>query len=112
MLLLDLGNLSELGLQNRIRLVRKRRRLTLQQVGAATGLNHGTVSRLERGEMRLDEHYLGLLARALEVDPVELLTDAPVPKTDTQAELFRTITELGDDSAAALLAAAKAMRKG
>lgn len=112
MLLLDLGDLSELGLQNRIRLVRKRRRMTLKQVAEAIGVNHGTVSRLERGEMRLDEHYLGLLARALGVDPVELLTDAPVPKTETQAELFRTITELGDESAAALLAAAKAMRKG
>lgn len=112
MLRLDLWDLGSLGLQNRIRAVRKRRGMTLKKVSAAIGINHGTLSRLERGEMRLDDNYLDLIARALEVDPVELLTDTPVARNETQAELFRTIAELPEDSAAALLAAAKAMRKG
>ena len=112
MLRIEFEDLGSLGLQNRIRAVRKRRGMTLKEVGAAIGVSHGTISRIERGEMRLDDNYLDLIARALGCEPVELLTDTPVAKTETQAELFRTIAELPDDSAAALLAAASAMRKG
>ena len=83
-----------------------------REVAADSSARERESARIERGEMRLDDNYLDLIARALGCEPVELLTDTPVAKTETQAELFRTIAELPDDSAAALLAAASAMRKG
>ena len=49
--------------------------MTLEQLAAATGSNHTTISRLETGKRRLTKEWMLRLARVLECDPAEFLVD-------------------------------------
>lgn len=60
---------------NRIRAVRERRSMTQQDVAKAAATTHGTVGKLERGELQLKVHQLLAFARALKCDPARLLPD-------------------------------------
>lgn len=97
--------------QNRIRAVRKSKRLSLDAVAERMGVDQSTVGRLERSKIKLTDEYLTALADAIGCHPVELLTDVPLASTDAQAEILRTMAGLDEKAVAALLATAKAMAK-
>lgn len=58
---------------NRIREVRKQRKLTLAQLSKLIGCSLNMAGQLERGERRLSDKWLYPLATALNVSPAELL---------------------------------------
>lgn len=60
-----------------IRLVRKRKGMTLSDLGAKTGLAVSTLSKLEKGRSSLSYDKLMLLSQGLDVDMSELLNSAP-----------------------------------
>lgn len=64
-------------MSSQIELVRKRRGLSRQAVADRVGTSMQTIYRLERGEQRVTTDWLERLAGALDVEPAELLGDAP-----------------------------------
>lgn len=66
---------------NRIRKLREARGLTQTQLGAAIGTTHGTISKLERGELELKADQVRRLARAMRVHPGELFEELPAPRS-------------------------------
>lgn len=61
---------------NRIGELRKVRKLTQQQLADAVGSHWITISKLERGVMRLSDEWRGAIAKALGVDEWELIVGA------------------------------------
>jgi len=62
---------------NRLRMKREELTLTLEEAAALSGVNRGTLSRLERDEQRLDAYYLRLLATAYKCTLDELTPEDP-----------------------------------
>jgi transcriptional regulator with XRE-family HTH domain len=60
-----------------VRLLRKRRGLTLSELSATTGLAVSTLSKLENGHLALSYDKLMLLSEALGVDMAQLLDSTP-----------------------------------
>jgi transcriptional regulator with XRE-family HTH domain len=61
---------------NRIRPLRLARKLTLEQVAERIGTSVQQLSRLEKGERRLNEDWMRLIATALGVGPADLFADS------------------------------------
>lgn len=100
------------GLSNRIRAVRKARGLSLQEVAAKLGVEHTTISRLERGEMKITGEYLASLSAALECSPVELIADlGDVARNDREREALELMRSMEPQAAAAWLATGGFVRK-
>ncbi len=74
-------SLAPAALGNRLRALRRKRHLTLEQVAGATGLNRGYLSRLENGEKSPSIATTLKLAKALEV-PTAALFGEVVEETD------------------------------
>ena len=74
-------SLAPAALGNRLRALRRKRHLTLEQVAEATGLNRGYLSRLENGEKSPSIATTLKLAKALEV-PTAALFGEVVEETD------------------------------
>jgi phage repressor protein C with HTH and peptisase S24 domain len=74
---------------NRIREWRRRRDLTLEQLGMILGTSNQQISRLEKGERRLTVDWLLRIAKALQVEPDELLdpNDRPGIRTPIEQEV-------------------------
>lgn len=66
--------------ENRIRVLRIEREMTIEQLAEATGLSVSYVSRLENGERNLSLRNLNLFAHAFSVDPKELLANVEEKK--------------------------------
>lgn len=98
-----------LGLRNRIRELRRERKMSQERLAELRGVTHGTISRLEKGGIKVTDHYLRLLSAAFGVPPVQVLSDDPLPKTDRQRELARLVQDLPDSATDALIATARAM---
>lgn len=69
----------DLRVRRRLRELRSRRGLTLQQVAERASIDESTLSRLEAGRRRLALDHIPPLAAALGVSADELLGSAPVP---------------------------------
>jgi transcriptional regulator with XRE-family HTH domain len=63
----------------RVRAFRSRLGLTQEQLGAAAGLHRTYVGGVERGERNVSLMNILKLAKALQVDPAELVTALPDP---------------------------------
>lgn len=61
---------------SRLRTLRESQGRSLADVAKAAGMTHSTLSRLERGEMRLKDFQLSLLADALGVTAAEVVSEA------------------------------------
>lgn len=66
---------------------RKARGLTLIELGKLAGVDHGNLSKLERGIFPYSQVLLEKLADALGVTPAILLAFSPDEVTDVQAEI-------------------------
>lgn len=66
-------------LPNNIRFHRKRKGKTLAELGDAIGLSAQFLGMLERGERHLTDRYRVSIARALDVDPVDLFLPDETP---------------------------------
>jgi len=67
----DSDILKELG--DRVRLFRKKKDWTLEDLALESGLHPSSISQVERGERNLTLKNLSRLAEGLEVDPYQLL---------------------------------------
>ena len=74
-------SLAPAALGSRLRALRRKRHLTLEQLAGATGLNRGYLSRLENGEKSPSIATTLKLAKALEVPTAALFGEA-VEETD------------------------------
>ncbi|GEM_PF-2462699 len=73
--------------QEKLKSLRKERKLTTYELGQLCGMPQSTVSKLENGKRRLDLKALTKLAKALNVNVNELLEDEKeVEKTSTQID--------------------------
>lgn len=100
-----------LMLKNRIRELRKRQHMSIETLAEKCGVTHPTISRLEAGKIKLTDVYLDSISKALGVEPIELLTDVPVPRGERQQELVRLLIDLPDSATDALIASARAMSR-
>lgn len=75
-------------LGQRVRAVRKQRRMTLEQLASATNLSKSHLSRFERGEKTVSVAALIRLAQALKTSTAALLGEA----TSSNEPLFHRIT--------------------
>lgn len=87
------------GYGERVRAARLERRLTLQALGALTGLDRTTLSRIERGERRPTYDTQDKLRAVLGVEPERRPTsgtsDAP-PPSDQFAAMLATVNRLAE----------------
>ena len=84
---------------NRIKELRKKKKLTQQELGKLVGLDYTHIGRIENGERTLDVEYLEIFAKALGVKPYELLPKEWQPQEITEEEkqlleLFRKKTNI------------------
>lgn len=85
---------------NRIAELRKARNMTQQQLADAVGSHWITISKLERGVMRLSDEWRGLIAKALGVDQWELVIGIrPLPTIHVEGWIEEGGTVQGFDEA-------------
>ena len=65
-------------MENRIRILRKERGLTQEEVAELVGTSFGTVSKLETGRRRLTSDWIARFAKAFDVPPTDIITE-PLP---------------------------------
>ena len=63
----------------RLRLARRRARLSQAELGRLTGMNRTSITNIEGGRQRIPLHLLITFATALDVEPMELLPGGPPP---------------------------------
>ena len=89
--------MGENDVGRRIREVRAWRGLSLRATAELTGITHGYLAQLERGEKPVkNRQLLEALARTLRVSPVEFLADAYGPPVEPATEAFTAMAELAD----------------
>ncbi len=89
--------MSENDVGRRIREVRAWRGLSLRATAELSGITHGYLAQLERGEKPVkNRQLLEALARTLRVSPVEFLADAYGPPVEPATETFTVMAELAD----------------
>ncbi|MBP2301538.1 helix-turn-helix domain-containing protein [Azospirillum picis] len=69
---------------NRMKELREARGLSLQALADAVNSSPQQMNRLERGERRLSDHWMALIAPVLGVEPWELLPGAPPRATSDE----------------------------
>lgn len=74
----------------RIREIRERQGLTVTDLAAKVGVSIAHMSQVERGVKNLNNHLLERIARALGVEPYELITSNT--GTDALAEIASALT--------------------
>ena len=84
----DLGTVLT-GVGPRLRALRKRRGVTLEQLGERTGISVSTLSRLESGGRKPTLELLLRLARAHEVPLDQLINDATTTDPRVRSEPMR-----------------------
>ncbi|MGM5020213.1 helix-turn-helix domain-containing protein [Tardiphaga sp. 367_B4_N1_1] len=86
---------------NNIASIRKRLRMTQQQLADALGVHWITVSKIERGKMRLTTEWMTKIAKVLGVGPAALLTGKALTEVPLTKEISfgRTLSEYNGDHA-------------
>ncbi|HEY9218876.1 MAG TPA: helix-turn-helix domain-containing protein [Phenylobacterium sp.] len=85
---------------HRIRLIRKEKRLSQEQLGSAVALTFQQIQKYERGANRVSASKLVEIAEALQVAPEALLparapgAGAPYPKLDLDPDSYRLAQKL------------------
>jgi transcriptional regulator with XRE-family HTH domain len=79
-------------MESRIKEIRKLRKMTQQELADKVGISQAHIARLEKNERGLDIDVLPLFAKALDVEPWELLPKEMQPDiTPEEAEILRAI---------------------
>ena len=66
--------------KNRVREVRKLRKMTIQELADKIGRGFSTIQKLDAGTVDLDTYWMRLLSKALNCEPWELLPKDMQPK--------------------------------
>lgn len=94
---------------NRIRYWRKIRKLTQEELGEQTGLQKQQISRLETGERHVYLHRLRSIARVLNVNTADLLSeeDNPLIMDSEVAQIVQSYKEASAEGRAAICSVAE-----
>lgn len=89
--------------KNRIKELRKKKKLTQQELAKLVGMDYTHIGRIENGERTLDVEYLDKFAQALDCEPYEILPWEwqPMKLSDEEKEilkLFRKKTDTQNSS--------------
>lgn len=78
---------------NRVKEIRKLRKMTQVELAQAVGVAQGSIQKLENGEISLDIKWMKNLALALDVKPYELLPEEWQPEevSPEEREILRMI---------------------
>ena len=78
---------------NRVKEIRKLRKMTQVELAHAVGVAQGSIQKLENGEISLDIKWMKNLALALDVKPYELLPEEWQPEevSPEEREILRMI---------------------
>lgn len=82
---------------NRIREIRKKRGLTLEELSEMTGISHTHLSRIEGGKRGLSLENVIKIARSLEVEPIEVTDEFDHEDLERAADLPSLIASKPDD---------------
>ena len=98
-------------MQNRIRTIRKMRKLSQLRLAEAVGCSNVQISDLEKGNVQLTLNWMRRIAAALAVDPADLLVEDDNPYILTEPEkilidIYRAATQ---DTRLQILAAVSAI---
>ena len=77
-------------LARKLRVLRAERQLTVREAAALTGVDPGTISKIERGVRHPHDITLSRLAQGYDVPVEELLEEEPVPLAETPREAGRS----------------------
>lgn len=97
--------------KNRVKEFRLRDGLTQDGLGQKIGASYSTISRMENDVTELEVADLVKLAEVFGVQPLELITDVPVPTSEDEEALLHAVRNLTPEALTALIATAKAMPK-
>lgn len=86
--------------KNRVREIRKMRKLTIDELAQKLGEPYSTVQKIDKGTVDLDTTWMEKLAKVLNVEPYELLPIEWQPKniTPEQREALRVLENLKESS--------------
>lgn len=91
-------------MENRLKSLREAKGLTQEALGDKAGFSHSTIQRLENGKIRMTEHHVTALGRALGVEPIELIIDpARVARSDIEQKLLELVRNLPESAVSDLL---------
>ena len=80
---------------NRIKELRKLRKMTQQELARILDVTQGAIQKLEKGERGLDIDWMRKIAQALNVEPWELLPKDMQPNiSPEEQEILRTIRKV------------------
>lgn len=84
---------------NRIREIRVAAKRSQQWLGDCIGVSKVTISDLERGKMKLDTEYMRRIAKALDIQPADLLplSDNPYSLTAEERHLIEQLRNASPD---------------
>lgn len=87
--------------ENRIRHLRKLRKLTQVELAERLGVSHSAVQKLEAGTVDLDTKWMKQLSTALDVKPYELLPLEWQPEeiTPEEREMLRMVRKMSKPTA-------------
>lgn len=74
------GQRDTRSMANRLKIIRRKKKLSQEALAERLGLSHSTIQRLENGIIELTESRVYELAKALDVKPWEILGDAEAEK--------------------------------
>lgn len=100
------------GLRNRVRENRERRGWSQDRLAERIGRSRETVSRLENGEIKLTDEYLGLLSEAFGCSPLELIADLDdVARDAGEREILELYRGMTPEAVAAWLATGRVVAR-
>jgi transcriptional regulator with XRE-family HTH domain len=109
---LDLGGGSLPGIVNRIRELRKAAGVSQQVLADRMGVERTALVRLERGEQKITDEYLGLLASALGRAPIEFISDpGDIARDDIEREALDVLRGMDPAAARQWLLTARHLRR-
>lgn len=75
--------------------------MSLRELADASGIDFSTISKIERGDVRLSSHHMKLLGPPLDCEPEDFVADRP--RSPLERELFDLVSDKSDDWIRALI---------
>lgn len=100
------------GIRNRIRELRKAAGLNQAQLAERMNVDRSAIVRLERGEQKITDEYLGWLAEALGRAPIEFISDpGDLARDEVEREALEMVRGMHPDAARQWLLTARHLRR-
>jgi transcriptional regulator with XRE-family HTH domain len=95
-------------MNNKIKEIRKQRGLTQPELAKKVGTSRSQITKLERGERQLTQHWMERIAAALECNPQDLLPGTPT-LTEKEKAVLAVYNKLTPEQQRAVMQVATAL---